>query len=94
VNGLNTLRGKDWVQLNPEDASKLGVEDGNMVRVISIHGEITAVARVTKHAAKGTAFMVFPFVCGPTSLMDSLAVDPIYALPRAAACAVRIENSR
>jgi formate dehydrogenase alpha subunit len=94
VNGLNALRGNDVVQLNPEDASALTVADGDRVKVISRHGEIAAVAKVTRHTAKGTAFMVFPFAGERTSLLDGPAIDPAYGIPKAAVCAVKIEISK
>jgi len=92
VSGLSILRGKDVVEMNPEDALVLGIADGEMVRVISRHGEIIAKAKVTDISSKGTVFMVFPLVSGQTNLLNNPALDPVFKLPKYIPCAVRIEK--
>jgi formate dehydrogenase alpha subunit len=93
VKGLSTLRGEDTVEINPEDASTLQIEEGEKVKVISRHGEIAAKANVTEHTPKGIVFMVFPFVRGETSLLHNPARDPEFKLPRYVPWAVRIEKA-
>jgi len=47
VNGLNILRGEGLVEINPEYASSLGIADGEVVKVISLRGEVVTRVRVT-----------------------------------------------
>ncbi len=91
VGGLSKLRGQDSMEMNPEDASALQVEDGDKVKVISRTGEVVVKTKVTDAQPKGTVFMVFPFKT-QTSLLTAPARDPVYKLPRYAACAVKIEK--
>jgi predicted molibdopterin-dependent oxidoreductase YjgC len=91
VSGLSKLRGQDSVEMNHEDASALQVKDGDKVKVISRTGELVVKTKVTNAQSKGTVFMVFPFKT-QTSLLSAPARDPVYKLPRYAACAVKIEK--
>ncbi len=91
VSGLSKLRGQDSVEMNPEDASALQVKDGDKVKVISRTGEVVVKTKVTDAQPKGTVFMVFPFKT-QTSILSAAVRDPVYKLPRYAACAVKIEK--
>ncbi|MFQ5770199.1 MAG: molybdopterin dinucleotide binding domain-containing protein, partial [bacterium] len=53
VKGLNVIRGEGLVEINPSDASALGIADGEVVNVISRRGEITAQAKVTEASPAG-----------------------------------------
>ena len=46
VNGLNKYRSEELVEINPADAVKLGIIDGERVTVYSRRGNVTARARV------------------------------------------------
>ncbi|MBI2979389.1 MAG: formate dehydrogenase subunit alpha, partial [Chloroflexi bacterium] len=47
VKYLNAIRGEELVEINPADASTLGIADGDMVKVTSRRGEVVAKAKVT-----------------------------------------------
>jgi anaerobic selenocysteine-containing dehydrogenase len=53
------MKGKErcTLQLHPEDAARLGVEDGDMVEIESASGAITAPAEVTSHIRPGVVCM-------------------------------------
>jgi len=93
VKGLNILRGEGLVEINPEDASALGITDGEMVKVISRRGEIEAKARVTEVSPRGVVFMTFHFAESPTNLLTNSALDPVSKIPEYKVCAVRIERN-
>jgi len=93
VKGLNILRGEELVEINPEDASTLGVADGEMVRVISRRGEVVAKARVTEVSPVGVVFMTFHFAESPTNIITNPALDPVAKIPEYKVCAVRIERN-
>jgi len=92
VKGLNVLRGEGLVEINPEDASALGITDGEMVKVVSRRGEIEAKARVTEVSPKGVVFMNFHFAESPTNLLTNSALDPVSKIPEYKVCAVRVEK--
>ena len=92
VNGLNILRGEGLVEINPKDASSLGIADGEMVKVISRRGEVVTRARVTDVSPVGVVFMTFHFAESPANLLTNPALDPVAKIPEFKVCAVRIER--
>jgi anaerobic selenocysteine-containing dehydrogenase len=92
VSGLNILRGEGLVEVNPEDASSLGIADGDMVKVISRRGEVVARAKVTEASPVGVVFMTFHFAESPVNLLTNPALDPVAKIPEYKVCAVRIER--
>ncbi|GAJ18220.1 unnamed protein product, partial [marine sediment metagenome] len=77
VKGLNILGGEGLVEINPEDASALGITDGEMVKVVSRRGEIEAKAKVTEVSPVGVVFMTFHFAESPANLLTNSALDPV-----------------
>ncbi len=93
VKGLNILRGEELVEINPKDASAIGVADGDTVKVISRRGEVTATAKVTDASPQGVVSMSFHFAESPTNQLTSPALDPIAKIPEFKVCAVRVEKA-
>jgi anaerobic selenocysteine-containing dehydrogenase len=93
VEGLNILRGEELVEINPQDASALGITDGEMVKVISRRGEVVAKARVTEVSPMGVIFMTFHFAESAANLLTNPAIDPVAKIPEFKVCAVKIERS-
>ena len=92
VSGLNVLKGEGEVEINPEDASNLGVRDGEKVKVISRRGEVVARAKLTEASPAGVVFMTFHFAESPANMLTNPAVDPVAKIPEYKVCAVRIER--
>jgi formate dehydrogenase alpha subunit len=93
VKGLNILLGEGLVEINPEDASALGIADGEMVKVISRRGEVVAKAKVTEVSPAGVVTMNFHFAESPTNMITNPALDPVAKIPELKVCAVRIEKN-
>jgi len=92
VRGLNVLDGEGMVEINPEDASALGIGDGEMVQVISRRGAITAKAKVTEVSPVKVVTMNFHFAESPTNVLTNPALDPVAKIPEFKVCAVRLEK--
>jgi formate dehydrogenase alpha subunit len=92
VAGLNVLRREGEVEINPEDASSLGIKDGEKVKVISRRGEVEARAKVTEVSPVGVVFMTFHFAESPANRLTNPVVDPVAKIPEYKVCAVRIER--
>ncbi|GAI39789.1 unnamed protein product, partial [marine sediment metagenome] len=92
VKGLNILRSEELVEMNPRDASALGIADGETIRVVSRRGAVVAKARVTDASPVGVVFMTFHFAESPTNQLTSPALDPVAKIPEYKVCAVRIEK--
>lgn len=82
-----------YVEINVEDAKRLGIADGASVRVSSRRGAITVVARVTKWIDKGTIFIPFHYVEGAANRLTNNALDPIAQIPEFKVCAAAIERA-
>jgi formate dehydrogenase alpha subunit len=92
VDGLNILRTGELVEINPRDAAELGITDGEVVRVISRRGAVTARTMITDACLPGLASMTFHFAESPTNVLTSPAIDPVAKIPETKVCAVRIER--
>ena len=92
VKGLNILKGEGEVEINPADASKLRVKDGERVKVISRRGEVIAKAKVTEASPAGVVFMTFHFAESPANMLTNPAIDPVAKIPEYKVCAVRVEK--
>lgn len=92
VKGLNLLDGEERVQMHPDDAAGLGVEDGDWVRVLSRRGEVKARARVTDVTPAGVITMSFHFTETRTNLLTNPALDPVSKIPELKVAAVRVEK--
>ncbi|MFH1639263.1 MAG: formate dehydrogenase subunit alpha [Chloroflexota bacterium] len=93
VKGLNVLRGEEQVEINPEDAGALGINDGDVVKVTSRRGEVVTKAKLTGVSSRGVVFMTFHFAESPTNVLTNPALDPVAKIPELKVCAVRVEKA-
>ena len=78
-------------EIHPADAAKLGIEDGQRVRVTSRRGTVEAKAKVTGRSDQGMVFMTFHFHEAAVNLLTNPALDPVAKIPEYKVCAVRVE---
>jgi predicted molibdopterin-dependent oxidoreductase YjgC len=88
--GLNAHYPAALVEINPEDAQRLGVVDGQPVRVTSRRGEIVAQSWVTERTQPGIVFIAFHFAEAAANLLTNAALDPTSKIPEYKVCAVRV----
>jgi formate dehydrogenase alpha subunit len=79
------------VEINPIDAGKLNIADGQMVKVTSRRGSVEAKAQLTEKSTVGTIFMNFHFADAPVNLLTNPALDPTGKIPELKVCAVKLE---
>ncbi|MEO3744193.1 molybdopterin oxidoreductase family protein [Plantactinospora sp. B5E13] len=82
-----------FVELHPDLAARLGVDDGDEVRVTSRRGEMRAPARLSPTIRPDTVFA--PFHWAGTARINSVtsdALDPVSRMPEFKVCAVRVEK--
>jgi formate dehydrogenase alpha subunit len=92
VSGLDTLVSEGMVEINPKDASALGISDGEMVKVISRRGDVLAKAKVTEVSPVKVVTMNFHFAESPTNQLTNPALDPVAKIPEFKVCAVKLEK--
>ncbi|HIJ86889.1 MAG TPA: formate dehydrogenase subunit alpha [Desulfuromonadales bacterium] len=83
---------RSFIELNPDDAARLGIRHRDMVLVSSRRGEITTEARVTGMVIAGVLFMPFHFAEGAANALTNNALDPESSIPEFKVCAVRLEK--
>jgi formate dehydrogenase alpha subunit len=91
--GLEELCPPAPFEINPEDAAREGIEDGDMVEISSRRGTVTARAVVTERSPEGTVFMPFHFREAPANALTNPALDPIAKIPELKVCAVRLRTT-
>jgi len=92
VEGLLALAPRLEVAIHPVDAARLGIGDGDGVRVTSRRGELTGDARVCSDVRPGAIFV--PFVKlqdSAANFLTNAAFDPASKIPEYKVCAVRVE---
>ncbi|MBV9817861.1 MAG: molybdopterin-dependent oxidoreductase [Solirubrobacterales bacterium] len=86
------LRRPEQLELSIDDAERLGVADGERVRVSSRRGSITAPVRVERALRAGLAFMTLHFPDEvQTNLLTINATDPKSGTAEFKATAIRVE---
>ncbi len=93
VEGLNAIAGNSYVEINPTDAAKHGVLNGEPVLVTSRRGKLTVPASVTESVPEGVVFMPFHFADGPANMLTNTIIDPIAKIPEYKVCAVSIAKA-
>ena len=89
---LEWLRPHELAEVNPADAERLGVTDGEMVRVTSRRGSITTRIVITERVPVGTMFMTFHFKESPVNELTNAAGDPVTMTAEFKVCAVRMDK--
>jgi len=79
------------VEINPADADKLGIKDGQFAKVSSRRGAVQAKSTVTDRVPEGTIFMNFHFREAAVNLITNPALDPVCKIPEYKVCAVKVE---
>jgi formate dehydrogenase alpha subunit len=81
-----------FVEINPTDASGLGIREGDRVRVSSRRGSVEVEAKVTERVGKGVIFMPFHFAEAAANLLTVAALDPVSKIPELKTCAAKVEK--
>jgi anaerobic selenocysteine-containing dehydrogenase len=89
------LRRGESLDISPEDAMKLGVQDGEVVRVSSRRGAIDVPVRLDEGLRPGLTFMTLHFQDDvATNLLTIDAWDPKSGTAEFKATAIRVERRR
>jgi len=81
-----------FVEINPDDAKRLGIRSNDMVELTSRRGSIKAKAEVTARVPRKVVFSTFHFHEAPVNLITNSAFDPISKIPEYKGCAVNVRR--
>ncbi len=80
-----------YVQINTEDAARLGIEDEALVWVNSRKGRVITRAQVSDRANVGAVYMTYQWWIGACNELVTENLSPITKTPEYKYCAVRVE---
>jgi predicted molibdopterin-dependent oxidoreductase YjgC len=87
------MRRGETLDVSPEDAERLGVQDGDVVRVLSRRGSVTVPVRFDRSLRPGLTFMTLHFPDDvATNLLTIDATDPKSGTAEFKAAAIRVER--
>lgn len=90
--GLNDLLGEESADISPQDASTMGIESHEKIKVKSRRGEVIVKARVTPEVPPGMVWMAFHFRENCANWLTNAVFDPVSYTAEYKACAVQIEK--
>jgi assimilatory nitrate reductase catalytic subunit len=94
VAALNRASAEPFVELHPQLARRLSVDDGDDVAVTSPRGTAVARARITTTIRPDTVFMPFHWPgAGMANAVTNDATDPVSGMPEFKVCAVSVARA-
>jgi formate dehydrogenase alpha subunit len=89
--GLDERHPIEKTEINPNDAQKLGINNGDKIRITSRRGTLTTIAKVTDKILEGIVFMTFHFKESRVNLLTNDVLDPFALIPELKVASVKVE---
>jgi formate dehydrogenase major subunit/formate dehydrogenase alpha subunit len=89
--GLLEIYPQALIEVNENDAAKIGLNGNKRVRVSSRRGSIEAQALVTDRVPPGMVYANFHFPEASANELTIAALDPVAKIPEYKVCAVKVE---
>jgi predicted molibdopterin-dependent oxidoreductase YjgC len=80
------------ISINPKDAKKLDIKEGETVTVRSRRGEVDIRARITRKISEGLVFIPMHYHEAAANILTNDALDPKVKIPEMKVCAVKITH--
>lgn len=90
--GLDHMRPRGEVEVHPEDARRLDLEDGRMGRIVTRHGSVEVKVFVTDKTPEGAIFYPFHFNEAPANRLTGGPLDKASKTPAYKRTAARVER--
>jgi formate dehydrogenase major subunit/formate dehydrogenase alpha subunit len=90
--GLDCVAPEGYIEMHPQDAASLSIQEADRVRVVSRRGEVEGRVWITDRSPQGMIFTTFHFKELPVNMLTNDALDPIGKIPEYKVCAVRVEK--
>lgn len=92
VKEIEKKAGEAYIEISPEDGDRLGIKNGDRVKVSSRRGAIDLQARITKRVPAGTVFVPMHYTEAAANVLTNTALDAQVKTPEFKVCAVTIEG--
>jgi formate dehydrogenase alpha subunit len=89
---INVISPEAKAEINPVDAERLGINEGEMVRLTSRRGSVEMKARLTDRSQEGTVFTTYNHTEALVNFLTLDALDRLSRTPEYKLCAVKIER--
>lgn len=83
-----------YMEINPQDAEKLGLRQRSKIRVSSSIGSMVTEVNITENITPGVVFVPFHFREAAVNMLIGKNIDPVVQIPEYKVCAVKIEGVR
>src|SRR5207247_9978017 len=93
ASGLDASEPTAIVEIHPEDAKRLGVQEGELLRITSRRNSMVTAARISDRVARGQVFVPFHFREAAANLLTNPVLDPYAKMAELKVCAVRLERA-
>jgi len=91
IDAINKVSPEAYIEINPDDAKQLDINDGIIVKVSSRRGAINVKTVISDRPNKGMVFITFHFKEAAANMLTNTVLDPISKIPELKVCAVKIE---
>jgi formate dehydrogenase alpha subunit len=91
IDAINKIAPEAYVEIHPDDAKQLGINDGKIIRVSSRRGAINLKAMISDRPKRGMVFIPFHYKEAAANVLTGTALDPISKIPEFKVCAVKLE---
>ncbi len=89
---LNEYIPDAFLEMNPDDVSRLNLKNGEKVKLKSRRGEITVPIKESGNVGVGELFLPFHFEESPANMLTKDIIDPESKIPRYKQSACRVEK--
>lgn len=89
---LTSYVNEAYMEMNPADMEKLGIADGEKVKVTSRRGSIEIKAVASDRVFPGLVFIPFHFSEAAANILTNDALDPIAKIPELKVCSCKIQK--
>ena len=81
-----------WLQINPEDCTRLKIKEGELVKVLSKRGWCLTRCQPTERVKAGAVYMTYQWWIGACNELTIASLDPTSKTPEYKFCACRVEK--
>ncbi|MFO8059602.1 MAG: molybdopterin-dependent oxidoreductase, partial [Bacillota bacterium] len=82
-----------YVEMNLDDCERLGISEGDRVRITSRRGSVQTFVRAGRRVLPGHLFMPFHYAESAANRLTGTALDPVAKIPELKVSAVKVERA-
>lgn len=88
---IDVISPEAFAEVNPADAKRLGIKEGNWIRMTSRRGSVEMRATVTDRSQEGTIFTTYNHLESLVNMLTLDALDRLSRTPEYKLCAIKVE---